>query len=508
MAPILKLSGVSKTYGGVHALRETDFECEARKIHAVLGENGAGKSTLMKILTGVIQPNAGQMWLDGREVAFAKPIDALRAEIVCIFQELSLIPDLTVADNICLFDPPKTGFMVNKAAQDRIAREYLARFQIDDIHPRERVSDLPLSRRQIVEIAKALRLKPKILILDEATSALTAGDVERVFTLLKTLRQEGMTILYISHRMNEIAELADDCSVFRNGTRVAQFKNGDRSHDEIVEMMIGREYVHSYPAKPKRHERPEPILEVEYLSWTRTLKGISLTAGPGEIIGLGGLDGQGQREFLLALFGVLKGVRGSIRIAGESAMFDGPGHAKRISTGVALIPEDRKTEGLMMRMSIRDNLSMAVLDQLSSGLTIDRAAERSKIAEVVDLLKIKFDKLGDGVGFLSGGNQQKVVMGKWLMTSAKIILLNDPTRGIDVGTKHEVYTLLRKLADEGACILFYSTDYDELIGCCDQVAVFYEGRIVQTLEGDEITEEALVASALNIHGSAAVMGTA
>lgn len=489
-------------------MRETDFECDAGKIHAVLGENGAGKSTLMKIMTGVVQPSSGEIWLDGKQVSFSKPTDAMLDGIVCIFQELSLVPDMSVADNICLSNPPTFLGMINQAAQDKIALEYLARFGIDDINPRERISDLPLSRRQIVEIAKALRLKPKILILDEATSALTAEDVERVFSLLKKLREEGMTILYISHRMNEIEELADDCSIFRNGERVARFKNGTKTHDEIVELMIGREYIHSFPPKPQRANRPAPVLEIKSLSWNNVLKNINLQAGPGEIIGLGGLDGQGQRELLLSLFGVLKDVDGSITVDGKPAICDSPGSAKRVSNGIALIPEDRKTEGLMLPMSIRDNLSMAVLDQLSNGFTVDRVAENAKIDKIVTQLSIKFDNLSDAVGSLSGGNQQKVVMAKWLMTEAKIILLNDPTRGIDVGTKQEIYQLLRNMADQGACILLYSTDYDELIGCCDQVAVFYDGEIIQTLTGEAITEKALITSALNIHKTPQKAGTA
>jgi len=502
MSQILELHGVSKSYGGVHALRATDFECARGRIHAVLGENGAGKSTLMKILAGVVQPDGGVLRLDGREVAFARPAEAIRAGVVCIFQELSLIPDLTVADNICLLDPPRLGFLIDQRAQDRIALDCLARIGVHDIHPRQRLSDLPLSRRQIVEIAKALRLDPKILILDEATSALTAEDVGRVFALLKALREDGVTILYISHRMNEIAELADDCSVFRNGERVGVFRNGEKTHDEIVEMMIGREYVHAYPPKPVRAAPPQPVVEVERLSWPPALRDVSLTVGAGEIVGLGGLDGQGQREFLLALFGVLKGVQGTVRIDGAPVAFSGPAQAKRHPTGVALIPEDRKTEGLMLPMSIRDNLSMAILDRLTRGLVVDRIAEDAAIERAVGQLSIRFGDLDHPVASLSGGNQQKVVMGKWLLTGARVLLLNDPTRGIDVGTKQEIYGLLRRLADDGASILFYSTDYDELIGCCDRVAVFYDGRIVRTLEGDGITEKALVASALNLEPGA------
>ncbi len=499
MQNFLKLKNMTKRYGGVTALNSADFSCDAGKIHAILGENGAGKSTLIKIISGVVQQDEGTLALDEKEINLSSPLDAIKNGIVCIFQELSLVPDLTVAENICLYNPPRKGLIIDKKEQNRIALETLKKLNIDDIPANILVSDLPLSRKQVVEIAKAIRLDPQILILDEATSALTAKDVEKVFTLLKELREEGKTILYISHRMNEIEELADDCTVFRNGQHVATFANGTKKHDEIIEMMIGRDYEHTFPPKPEKNERTEAILEVENLSWEASLKGITLSVGKGEIIGLGGLDGQGQREFLLALFGVLSNLSGTIKIDGTEVQFNSPKAAKKNKTGVALIPEDRKTEGLLLPMSISNNLSLAIVDQLSNNLVINNREEKTKIDEMVKLLNIKVGHLNNNVDSLSGGNQQKVVIGKWLLTEAKIILLNDPTRGIDVGTKQEIYVLLRKLADAGASILFYSTDYDELIGCCDHVAVFYDGQIVQTLSGKQITERALISSALNIH---------
>jgi ribose transport system ATP-binding protein len=470
----------------------------------LLGENGAGKSTLIKIMSGVVQPDEGRIVLEGHERRFAHPQDAVSAGIACIFQELSLMPDLSVADNICITNPPRRFGrfgLIDRKEQRRIAEAALARAGAQDIHPLAPVGSLSLSRRQMVEIAKALSRGPKILILDEATSALTAADVQRVYTLLKRLRDEGMAIVYISHRMNEIAELADDCSVFRNGQHVATFEAGTQSDAQTVEMMIGRDIEHAFPPKPPAQAgltARAPALQTRGLSWQGRLHNIDLTARPGEIVGLGGLDGQGQREFFLALFGVLRGVGGEIELEGRPVQLRSPKQAKRDDIGIALVPEDRKTDGLMLPMSVRDNLSFAALDRLSRAGVVASGAELRAADDMVRRLSIKAPDLSAPVGTLSGGNQQKVVIAKWLMNAPRIILLNDPTRGIDVGTKQEIYALLRRLAEDGAAVLLYSTDYAELIGCCDRVAVFFDGRIVRWLTGDELTERALVSSALNL----------
>ena len=498
-APIFRMEGISKRYGGVRALENAALTVIPGRIHAILGENGAGKSTLIKVMAGVVAPDEGRMTLEGREVTFASPSAANEAGIVCIFQELSLIPELSVADNIVISNPPKRFGMIDRKQQRRIAEDALARAGAEDIHPLALVKDLPLSRRQMVEIAKALARKPRILILDEATSALTAADVSKIFAVLKRLRSEGLALLYISHRMNEIAELADDCTVFRNGRNVATYAAGTKSDTEVVELMIGREYSHIFPPKPARIavDRP-PVLECRNLSWADRLNDISLTVDAGEVVGLGGLDGQGQRELLLAFFGVLRGLSGEVLIDGKPIRIGSPAAARDKNIGMALIPEDRKTEGLMLPMTVRENLSFAALDLLSKGGVVDRGAEESLIDEMIRLLAIRTAGLDIPVGALSGGNQQKVVIAKWLMRHPRIILLNDPTRGIDVGTKQEMYQLLRRLADAGAAVVFYSTDYDELIGCCDRVLVLYEGAVKCELTGDELTERALIASALDI----------
>jgi ribose transport system ATP-binding protein len=496
---LFAMEGVSKRYGGVRALEGADLRIEEGRIHAVLGENGAGKSTLIKIMAGVVSPDEGRMLLDGKPVSFASPAAANDAGIVCIFQELSLIPDLSVADNIAISNPPKRFGLIDRRAQRCMAEEALARAGAEDIHPLALVKDLSLSRRQMVEIAKALARKPRILILDEATSALTAADVAKIYAVLKRLRAEGLALLYISHRMHEIVELADECTVFRNGRSVASYAARTRTEHEVVELMIGREYSGVFPAKAAPVSSDAgALLEARHLAWTDRLSDISLQLHAGEVIGLGGLDGQGQRELLLALFGVLRGTTGKVLIDGVPVAITGPNAAKAKSIGMALIPEDRKTEGLMLPMSVRDNLSFAALGSLSRFGIVDGDAERAAVARMMQLLAVHSNGTSPPAGSLSGGNQQKLVIGKWLMMAPRIILLNDPTRGIDVGTKQEIYQLLRQLADAGAAILYYSTDYDELIGCCDRVLVMYDGAIKRELAGAEITERALIASALNI----------
>jgi ribose transport system ATP-binding protein len=503
-AQLLRMENITKHYGGVRALEGVHFACDRGRIHALLGENGAGKSTLIKILSGVVEPDTGTIEIDGQPMRFSSPHAANRAGVACIFQELSLLPDLTVADNITITNPPMRAGLIDHAAQYRQAERLLARVGGSDIHPLAPVGELPLSRRQVVEIAKALARDPKILILDEATSALTAADVERVFAMLRQLRDDGLAIVYISHRMHEVAELADDCTVFRNGRFVESFKAGTKTDDAIVELMIGREYKNVFPPRVPKSKDAAPILKATGLSWAGQLKGIDLEVRPGEVVGLGGLDGQGQRQLLLALFGTLVGLTGTIEVAGRRVRLSSPRQAKSPEVGMALIPEDRKNEGLMLPMSVRANLSFASAGQFSRFGIVDKTAEDKEIDEVVQLLKIKADGVDGPVASLSGGNQQKVVIGKWLMTKPRIVLLNDPTRGIDVGTKQEFYQLLARLAATGVGIIYYSTDYDELVGCCDRVLVMYDGRVARTLEGEQINERNLIAAALNIAPGAAI----
>jgi ribose transport system ATP-binding protein len=510
--PFLRLEGVTKRYGGVTALANVDFACSLSTIHAVVGENGAGKSSLMKIIAGVIRPDEGRIYLDESLVHFASPADATRHGIACIFQELSLLPDLSVSDNISIASPPRRFGLIDRRRQRECARNVLRQIGCSDIHPSERVKDLPLSRQQMVEIAKALVRQPRLIIMDEATSALTAKDVEQLYQVIRHLRDRGLAILYISHRMHEIAALADICSVFRNGRHIDSFPMASRTTAEIVPLMLGRDVNRAYPPKTisegsaggiaersnTESHLPISALQVKGLSWEHVLNGISLTVAKGEIVGLGGLDGQGQSELLLALFGVLRGVDGKVLINGKQLSIDHPRQAKSTHVRMALIPEDRKTQGLLLPMSIRDNLVLAAASDLSNHGVIDSAKEKTAIDEAVEKLQIKVNDLDAPVRTLSGGNQQKVVIGKWLMKEPRILLLNDPTRGIDVGTKQEMYRLMRELAQAGIAILFYSTDYEELIGMCDRVVVCYGGKLIRELKGTDLTGHNLISAALNL----------
>jgi len=507
--PVLwEAHGITKRYGGVVALENVDFACSAGTIHAIVGENGAGKSTLVKIMAGVVRPDAGEIWLEGRPATFTGPAAAAAAGMSCVFQELSLLPHLSVADNIFITNPPRRWGLINVTAQRREAESLLAKLGWPDINPRLKIRDLSLSRRQIVEIAKMMARRPKILILDEATSALAAEDVSKVFELLLRLRDEGMTIVYISHRLNEVDRLADLYSVFRNGHHVDTFAKGTRTHHQIVQLMIGRHVERLFPPRPGYVAGGPPGLQIRNLNWPPRLANISLAVGCGEIVGLGGLDGQGQRELLLGLFGVLRQLRGAVEIGGQPRRIGSPAQAKSSNNRMALIPEDRKTEGLVLSLPVFENISLSSLRDLTTGVWIDRKKEANRVDAIVRRLQIKVGNVGAPVGTLSGGNQQKVVLAKWLLTDPRVVLLNDPTRGIDIGTKQEIYQLLRNLADEGAAILFYSTDYDELIGCCDRVLILYEGRIARELTGSDITETNIVAASLNVHSPlpAAVAG--
>ncbi len=495
--PFIQMRGVSKFYAGVRAIEDVDLGCRQGAIHAILGENGAGKSTLIKVMSGVVRPDAGTLTVAGAAVNFNRPSDAVAAGIVSVFQELSLMPDLTVAENISISDPPRKFGLIDRKAQARRAEALLARIHCEEVDPRSLVRELSLSRRQMVEIAKALAKNPRLLILDEATSALTSRDVETVYQLLADLKRDGVGMLFISHRMHEVETLCDTLSVFRNGRHIETFSKGARDQDEIVKLMIGRDIVHQFPPKRPVQAYP-PHLAVRNLKWEDQLDDVSLDVGKGEIVGLGGLDGQGQKELLLALFGVLRDVGGTVTIDGHRASPADPAAAKGGTNRIALVPEDRKTEGLMLPMSVADNLLAASFDKVVTGPFIDAEKARQAVTDAVAKLQIKVASTDDAVSTLSGGNQQKVVLAKWLMTEPGLVLLNDPTRGIDVGTKQELYRLMRNLADEGTAILFYSTDYAELIGLCDRVVVMYDGRIVTEFSGADITEEKLVAAALNI----------
>jgi ribose transport system ATP-binding protein len=491
---------VSKRFGGTVALDEVSFSCRRGSIHALVGENGAGKSTLVKILAGAVIADSGEININGQPSTIHSPADAGRLGIIPVFQELSLMPTLTVAENIFIADPPRTRLgLINRRTLRQRTEQLFADLGLHDVDPDALISELPLAQRQLVEIAKAMSRKPQVLIMDEGTSALSVGDVDRVFQMMRRLRDEGQSVIFISHRMDEVKEIADSLTIFRDGKDVGSFPMAEVKEEQMVQLMIGRKLEQVFPQKPEPTAQRAALLEVRNLSWEHTLHDISFSVGKGEIVGLGGLDGQGQGELLFALFGLLRSMRGEIRIDGQRRSISSPAAAANAGINLAFIPEDRKTEGLILPMSVRENATLPTIEQVARFGLIDGKKERAAVEHVIDQMKVKTPSQRATIRNLSGGNQQKVVIGKWLLTNAKLYLLHDPSRGIDVGTKQEIYHLMRTLADQGAGLLFFSTELPELVGMCDRVLVLYEGRIVRELVGAEITQQHIVSAALGLN---------
>ncbi|CTQ58999.1 sugar ABC transporter ATP-binding protein [Roseibium album] len=490
--PLLQMRDISMHFGATKALEDVDFACRSHEIHAVLGENGAGKSTLMKLIAGVLQPTGGRIILDDTDVKLATPRTAQDLGLVCMFQELSLVPDLTVRENLLLGAPGSgLGWLRSEALAK--AQDVLTRIDGGHIKMSTRVSDLSLPSRQQVEIAKALMRAPRLLILDEATSALNASVVAKVFDLIRAERDQGTSVLFISHRFHEIEALADRISVFRNGSRVATFDQGAHSYDEIINMMVGQKIGELFPPKPPVSATGKEVLKVENFSWEGRFADVSLSVREGQIVGLGGLDGQGQGAFLMGLFGLLRRAEGRISVSGKPVSYSSPKAAKQPDIALAFIPEDRKTEGLIQEQSILENLQLAAL-----GLKDLDASDPELYTSTLDRLELKHGGLELPVSSLSGGNQQKVVLAKWLAIKPRCLLLADPTRGIDVKTKTQIYQMLRRLADEGTAILLLSTDYEELIQLCDETHIFYAGRLAASMSGDNMTAQNIIAASLNV----------
>jgi ribose transport system ATP-binding protein len=490
--PVIHLSAVTKVYGVTKALTDVDFSCYGGEIHAILGENGAGKSTLIKLMSGVIQPTEGFIEVDGDICSLSSPASAVSQGLICMFQELSLVPDLTVRENLML-GAPNTGLGWLNVGVIARARDILDKIEGESIRMSTRVSDLTLAERQQVEIAKALTRSPRLLILDESTSALNSSVVEKVFHLIRAERDKGVGVLFISHRFHEIEALADRISIFRNGTLVETFDNGAYDYPSIISKMVGQRIDNIFPPKPVTSAQSEEVLRLEGYGWEKGFKDVSIVLRKGQITGLGGLDGQGQNEVILGLFGLLKSTVGQVNMRGKKININHPKKAKLPELGIVLVPEDRKTEGLILEQSIARNLELAAL-----GVNGINASDPLIYKPYLDSLELKYNDLMQPVSELSGGNQQKIALAKWLALSPRCMLLADPTRGIDVKTKTKIYSLLRELADSGVTILLLSTDFEELIHLCDETHIFYDGKVVSHLTGDEVTAENIIAASLNI----------
>ncbi len=490
--PIVEAERLEKSYGGVRALDAASFSAEPGEVHALVGENGAGKSTLIKALGGRVRPDGGRIRLHGQDVRLSGPPDAHALGAWTVFQELTLLGGMTVAENLLLGREPRTrSGLIDRAGLPARADAVLSRLGIHHVDPRALVEDIPLADRQVIEIARAVSHAPKILFLDEPTSSLVEREVTWLFGLIARLRGEGTCVVFTSHRWNEIRAIADRITVFRGGKDVGCFT--ELSEDEAVTLMTGRRVETLYPRLPPRPSAGE-ALGVRALAGPR-LPPIDLAVAPGEIVGVGGLAGHGHRELFFTLFGAERATAGQVSVDGRPVRLRSPRDAIARAR-IALVPEDRKTEGLLLSMSVRDNLSLALL-RILSRFGILRSAMEWRLAQTeVDRLKIRTASLAAPVGSLSGGNQQKVLLGRWLLTEPHVLLLYDVTRGVDVATKHEIYELVVRLAAEGRAILFYSSDAEELAHLCHRVLVMREGRIVAELQAPGITAENVVSAAV------------
>lgn len=489
MAPLLRIRELTKRFPGVLALDGVSLDLGAGEVLAVIGENGAGKSTLMKILAGVQRPDSGTIEMGGAEVQFQGVRDALDSGIALIHQELNLCDNLDVGSNIFLGREPRRRGFIDHRRMEADAEPLLREIGLD-CSPRTRLSDLSIGRQQMVEIVKALSVKARVLIMDEPTSSLTQHETEQLYRVIKDLRSRGVSVVYISHRLGEVKELADRVVVLRDGRNAGELARAEIHHDNMVRMMVGRDLSQFYQRKP--HKIGGPLLEVEGL---RTLaypgQALNFSVRAGEIVGLAGLVGAGRTELFRALFGIDRCLGGNVRLGGQVVELRSPVDA--IRAGIALVPEDRKLQGVILEMAVRENISLAGERQNAKfGFFRDGSRERGLAREMIEQLRIKTPHDRQLVQFLSGGNQQKVALAKWLPLGPRLLMLDEPTRGIDVGAKQEIYRLMEELAESGVSILFVSSEMAEVLGMSDRALVMHQGRITGELAREQLTEEAVM----------------
>ena len=491
----IEISNLRKAYGQTVALDDVSLSIEAGEVHALLGENGAGKSTLVKILAGLIAPDRGEVRLDRGPVRLRGARAAHAAGIRTAFQEISLIPDLSVSQNFLLMEEPLglLGRIDRKERDERVA-SVLRRFGLSRIPPAAMVRSLDLSTRQKLEIVRAASFEPRILLLDEPTASLSAADVEWLEGILDDARSRRTTVIFISHRLGEVRALCDRLSVLRDGICAGTRDARTASEDEIVEMTIGRRIAAVYPPKPPAPPAAPPVLEARDLTAGAALAGVSLSLRPGQLLGVGGLQGMGQRELFMGLFGAEDIGRGEILIDGAPARLAEPADA--VARGIGLVPEERKTEGLFLGMDGRRNLSLPAIDRLSRLGLVRRRMEAAAVRRVLSRVAAPDRADRQKAGQFSGGNQQKLVLGRWFLAESRILLLFDPTRGVDVPTKSEIYHQIADFLERGGSVLFYSSDIAELTNLCTEVLVLYKGRVAARLEGAAVTEMAIMRAAL------------
>ena len=493
MAILLGVENVSKTFPGVKALQEASFAVEAGTVHAVMGENGAGKSTLMLCIAGVQRPDpGGRLVFEGKPLDLHTTRDANAHGIAIVFQELNLAPNLSIAENVVLGQEPRAGgVFVDRATMRETARAAMRRLGIT-LDPDTRLGDLTLAQQQLVEISKSLVHRPRLLILDEPTSSLSEAETAVLFRVIADLKRDGVTMLYISHRMREVFALCDAVTVLRDGRHVKTMPLAGTDQDEIVRLMVGRDLAAVERIPPGPEAKPV-ALSVRGLTRAPRYRDVSFDLHRGEIVGLAGLVGAGRSEMALGVFGAPPPERGEVWLNGARVAVDRPLTAMR--HGIGLVPEDRKGQGLVLMHGVGTNLSLAALRRLARGGWIDFSAERGVVAQYIQRLRVKTPGADQVVGLLSGGNQQKVVLAKWLATQPSVLIIDEPTRGVDVGAKAEIYALMRELAAAGLAILVISSDLPEVLTISDRVLVMREGRLMGELSHAEATEERIMALA-------------
>lgn len=486
--PALRLESITKTFPGVKALDNVSLSVMPGEVHALMGENGAGKSTLMKVLGGIYQPDEGQIFVGEEPVVMANPIDAKQKGIVFIHQELSLADELSVAENVYLGELPTLSFgRVDWASLYKKTDEILARLNVNFTSD-TRVGELSIANQQMVEIARALTVNAKAVIFDEPTASLTDAEKRVLFDVIADLKAQGVGIVYISHRMEEIFKITDRVSVLRDGQYQQTLPTGDTSEEDITQLMIGRKLDLSRAAV--EHDLGEVAIEVRDLSCGSVYQNINFYVRAGEVLGFYGLVGAGRTEIAETLFGLRQPSAGQILIEGKETHLNSP--AKAIQEGISLVPEDRKGQGLILGMNCRDNMTLPQVQDMTAGPFVSDGAEIAIFDQYRDRLDIRTPGWQQAVGNLSGGNQQKIVIGKWLSMHPKVLIVDEPTRGIDVGSKSEIHKLIRELAATGYAVIVISSEMPEVLHVSDRIVAMYAGQIIRTFSADEVTEESLI----------------
>lgn len=484
---LLEMNHVRKEFPGVIALQDVSLQLRAGEVHALLGENGAGKSTLIKVLGGIYTPNAGEIRINGKPVIIKSVQDAHDNGISVIHQELVLVPHMTVAENIFLGREPVKGHTVYFKKMNADVKEILDSFELE-IRPEEKVSSLSIAQQQMVEIIKALSFNAKILVMDEPTSSLSEKDVGFLFDTIRKLKSQGVGIIYISHRMSELKQITDQITVIRDGTYIGTRDTATVTNDELIAMMVGRQLTNYYIrdfGTPR-----EPVLEVKNVSDGKLLKNVSFTLLRGEILGFAGLVGAGRSELMKTIFGLWPKATGDVLVNGKKAIIHDPEEA--MALGLVLVPESRKLEAIYPEMSVMYNITLKTLNEFIKGLFVDTEKEQAITREQVDNMAIKTPSYKQSVGNLSGGNQQKVIIGRWLAAKPKILIMDEPTKGVDVGAKAEIYAIMNDLVKQGVSIIMISSELPEVINMADRVIVMSAGRITACLPREEITQEKIM----------------